>query len=156
MAEVEYSALFERIEAWHVDGEGGFHSDRQLADQVLLLDGWTVTPDAEFEGGFRWSWGNFHSSETARPHPLHDLNAALGLVPFEHGFRLEQPSLKRPLKIEGWTESPVRVSAWIWGALPSAWADPLPFSAQGRSSSAPAAICAAFVKWKWMESARGR
>lgn len=71
-----------KLEAWR---EHDFHADRQLADEVLLADGWQCEPDPTFEGGVRWFWGTnpqVSSSENTRPHPINDLNAAVGVVPF--------------------------------------------------------------------------
>lgn len=156
----DLAGLYGRLERWNID-DSTFHGNRELADELLMLDGWTVAEDPEFEGGFRWSFGPVHASETTRPHPLIDLNAAIGLVPYRHGFRLERPSLIKPTHISigtsvaGWKPPKLTVSASIWGVLPSEGANPLAYAAQGFSSSEPAALCAAFVKLKWMGASLG-
>lgn len=84
----KYNALIAKLEAWN---EPDFNSDRQLADEVLIADGWRVVPDETFEGGFRWEWGTNPTvccSETTRPHVINDLNTALGVVPFDCNWRL--------------------------------------------------------------------
>jgi hypothetical protein len=77
-----------KLEAWR---EHDFHADRQLADEVLIADGWQCEPDPTFEGGVRWFWGTnpqVSSSESTRPHPINDLNAAVGVVPFKASWTL--------------------------------------------------------------------
>lgn len=84
-------ALIACLERWSME-TGGFHEDRQLADEVLVADGWHCEPDASFEGGVRWFWGTnpqYSASESSRPHPVNDLNAAVGVVPFKYNWRLE-------------------------------------------------------------------
>ena len=84
--------LILRLEAWT---EYDFHIDRQLADEILIAHGWKCEPDSTFEGGIRWYWGTnpqISSAETTRPHPINDLNAAVGLVPRGYRFMLD----KRP------------------------------------------------------------
>lgn len=74
-----------KLEAWS-RARGSYHTDRQLADEVLIADGWRVQPDIEWEGGIRWSWGSnpeVSASESTRPNPINDLNTAIGVVPFE-------------------------------------------------------------------------
>ena len=76
-----FGPLIEKLEAWR---EHDFHCDRQLADEILIADGWRCEPSADFEGGVRWFWGTnpqYSSSETTRPHPINDMNAAIGIVP---------------------------------------------------------------------------
>lgn len=75
--------LLARLEAWR---EHDFHADRQLADEILIADGWKCEPCAEFESGIRWYWGTSPQvsvSEVNRPHPINDLKAAVALVPFK-------------------------------------------------------------------------
>ena len=82
------NALIEKLKSWK---ELDFHGDRQLADEVLIADGWRVIPDSSFEGGFRWEFGanpTYCSSESNRPHVIHDLNVAIGVVPFDCNWRL--------------------------------------------------------------------
>jgi hypothetical protein len=82
------SGVIEKLEAWR---EHDFHADRQLSDEVLIADGWRCEPDAGFEGRVRWFWGTnpqYSSSESTRPHVIHDLNGALAVVPKNHGVRL--------------------------------------------------------------------
>lgn len=83
----DIDALVKKLEAWTL--AGGFFLDRQLADEVLIADCWSVVPDKTFEGGFRWQWGNLCSSESTRPHPINDMNAALGVVPRRATLKLE-------------------------------------------------------------------
>ncbi len=81
--------LIAKLEAWTQE-RGDFHSDRQLADEVLLADGWKPIQDKTFEGGVRWerkaAGMTLCSSESTRPHPLNDMNAAIGVVPFKAGW----------------------------------------------------------------------
>lgn len=126
-----YRELFDWLEACTPESSD-FHETRQMADKLLILDGWQVVPDATFEGGFRWFWGNYSSSESTRPFPIHDPGAALGLVPRGCNVRLE---------IIGDTSK-----ALIWqGDNPTTGAQ-----GNSRSNSPAVALCAAFVKWKWM------
>ena len=77
------SALVQKLEAWR---EHDFHGDRQLADECLIADGWSVERDEDFEGGIRWFHGvnpQVSSAEKHRPHPIHDLNAAVALIPYK-------------------------------------------------------------------------
>jgi hypothetical protein len=89
MISPEYiSAVIAKLEVWR---EHDFHKDRQLADEVLIADGWQCEPDPAFEGGVRWFFGTnpqYSSSESARPHVIHDLNTALGVVPVKHNVCL--------------------------------------------------------------------
>lgn len=80
--------LLEKLQAWR---EHDFHADRQLADEVLVADGWNCEKDESFEGGIRWFFGTnptYSCGENSRPHPINDLNAAIGVVPFKHHWRL--------------------------------------------------------------------
>lgn len=77
--------------SWTIE-KGDFHSDRQLADRVLIADGWQVIEDESFEGGIRWSTGRnptYCTSESNRPHPINDLNAALGVIPIDYNWSLK-------------------------------------------------------------------
>jgi hypothetical protein len=80
--------LIEKLQAWK---EHDFHADRQLADEVLIADGWKCEADKSFEGGIRWFWGTWPQiscSEKQRPHLIHDLNTAIGVVPPGCSLRL--------------------------------------------------------------------
>ena len=80
---MELSQIIFKLETWTLE-TGDYHSDRQLADEILIADGWKVEPDAEFAGGIRWYWGTnpqISTSESTRPHPINDINAAIGIVP---------------------------------------------------------------------------
>lgn len=82
------AGLVAKLEAW---AEHDFHADRQLADEILIADGWNCEPDQTFEGGVRWFWGTnpqISSSESTRPHPVNDMNAAIGVVPFKHHWQV--------------------------------------------------------------------
>jgi hypothetical protein len=82
--------LIERLKAWKPE-DREFHSTRQLADEILVADGWSCESDPAWEGGIRWLWGTnpqISSSESHRPHPINDLNAAAGCVPIKHNWRL--------------------------------------------------------------------
>lgn len=86
----EIDALIAKLEAWR---ENDFHADRQLADEVLIADGWICVPDPEWEGGIRWSWGTsprYSTSERGRPHPVIDLNTAIGVVPRGFDYHLSR------------------------------------------------------------------
>ncbi|WP_020476410.1 hypothetical protein [Zavarzinella formosa] len=88
---LELKTLIRKLEAWS-DESGSFHTDRQLADEVLIADGWRVVPDPSFEGGFCWKFGVnpvVSSSESYRPHPVNDLNAAIAVIPHNAHWRLE-------------------------------------------------------------------
>lgn len=87
---LDMESLLKRLAAWTEEGST-FHGDRQLADEILVADGWTVHQDDKFEGGFRWQWGinpTICSSESTRPHPIRDMNAAIGVVPYRCSYRL--------------------------------------------------------------------
>jgi hypothetical protein len=80
--------LIEKLQAWK---EHDFHADRQLSDEVLIADGWKCEADESFEGGIRWFWGTspqISCSEKQRPHLIHDLNTAIGVVPPGCSLRL--------------------------------------------------------------------
>lgn len=86
-------ALIAKLEAW-TEASGDFHSDRQLADEILIADSWMVIPDSTFAGGFRWEWrmpsgGAVCSSEASRPHPINDMNAAIGVVPMGMAWSIQ-------------------------------------------------------------------
>lgn len=86
MSAVDIPALIEKLCAWT---DFDFHGDRQLSDEVLIADGWTVTPDQTFEGGVRWQIGPACCSESTRPHVIHSLDRALAVVPRGHAVSLE-------------------------------------------------------------------
>jgi hypothetical protein len=79
--------LIAKLEAWK---EYNFHADRQLSDEILIADGWQCEPDDTFEGGIRWWRGPYSTGESCRPHPIHDLNAAIALVPFKMDWRVSR------------------------------------------------------------------
>jgi hypothetical protein len=82
------SSVIEKLEVWR---EHDFHKDRQLADEVLIADGWKCEQNPAWEGGARWYIpGNpeYSTSESGRPHVLHDLNAAIGVIPSDFNLRL--------------------------------------------------------------------
>jgi hypothetical protein len=81
-----FGPLIQKLMAWQ---DHDFHADRQLADEVLIADGWTVTPDPTFEGGVRWQIGPVCASEGSRPHPIHSLDRALAVVPRDHAVSIE-------------------------------------------------------------------
>lgn len=88
---VDYDALLAKLVAWS-DEAGEFHADRQLADECLLATGWSVEPDAAFEGGIRWYFGTnpqVSVGEANRPHVLFDLGTAIGAMPFKWNFVVE-------------------------------------------------------------------
>lgn len=92
MSPADIAALIAELESWTIE-TSDFHRNREIADQVLLLDGWKVQADSTFEGGFRWYWGFYSTSESTRPHPILSLESARGLVPLRgFGFRLETDS----------------------------------------------------------------
>jgi hypothetical protein len=83
-------AVIDKLHKWTL-ASGSFHADRQLADEVLLADGWRPVPDPTFEGGVRWSIGTnpeVSMGDTNRAHPINDLNAAVGVVPFKARWSL--------------------------------------------------------------------
>lgn len=76
--------LLDKLTAWKPESRS-FHTDRQLADEMLLACGWRVCPDPEFEGGCRWEFGTnprYCTGETNRPHPVNSVDAALGQIPY--------------------------------------------------------------------------
>jgi hypothetical protein len=82
--------VIERLRRWSM-ANGDFHADRELADAVLIADGWQCEPDPSFAGGVRWWIGvspQYSTGEATRPHPINDLNAAIGVVPLRHNWRL--------------------------------------------------------------------
>ncbi|WP_319798277.1 hypothetical protein [Nitrobacter sp.] len=85
----DFDAVITKLQAWT---EFDFHTDRQLADEILIADGWCCEPDQAFGGGFRWWCKNgavtYSSSETHRPHPIIDMNAAVALIPHGAGWNL--------------------------------------------------------------------
>jgi hypothetical protein len=87
---VDLTGLLAKLEAWSRD-TGDFHSDRQLADEVLIATGWTCHPDPTFEGGVRWEFGKnptVCTGENSRPHPVNSVDAALGQIPFRWSLNL--------------------------------------------------------------------
>lgn len=80
----ELDALIVKLEEWTRE-TADVHRDRQLADQVLLADGWQFEADDTFAGGFRWfrniGVGILNASEASRPNPLIELSAAYALIP---------------------------------------------------------------------------
>jgi hypothetical protein len=86
---IDLSALIAKLQAWE---KHDFHGDRQLADEVLIADGWRCVPDKDWHGGIRWSYeaGNpkLFMSEDTRPHVILNLDNALGVVPLGHNVRL--------------------------------------------------------------------
>lgn len=80
----DFPALIAKLEAWTPE-MADFHRDRQLADEVLIAGGWKVERDAAFEGGISWSRrvgiGTYFSCEASRPHPLNDVQSAIGILP---------------------------------------------------------------------------
>lgn len=86
-------AVIAKLEAWSY-APGDFHSDRQLADEILIADGWKPVADETFQGGVRWEYRTsgsgmtLCSSEGTRPHPINDMNAAIGVVPCGVGWSI--------------------------------------------------------------------
>lgn len=84
MAVTDFPALIAKLEAWTPEA-ADFHRDRQLSDEILIADGWTCERDPAFAGGVRWSRrmgiGTYCSDEASRPHPINDVNTAIGLLP---------------------------------------------------------------------------
>lgn len=82
-----------KLEGWSL-AAGDFHADRQLADEILIADGWKPVQDETFEGGVRWEYRTsghgktLCASENTRPHPINDMNAAIGVVPFGVGWSI--------------------------------------------------------------------
>lgn len=75
--------LIDKVKNWSFD-TSDFHSDRQLADEILLATGWNTEPYLSFEGGIRWYFGTCPQvsvSDAGRPHPLLSMDAALGCLP---------------------------------------------------------------------------
>lgn len=85
----DINKVIEKLEAWR---EHDFHGDRQLSDEIIIADGWKVERDPTFQGGERWYYKiggcETSASRDSRPHPIQDMNAALGLVPFRYQFAL--------------------------------------------------------------------
>lgn len=83
----DHTALLARLQNWSLVSRD-VHSDRQLADEVLIGCGWRCEPDASSEGGVRWFIGPYSAAKTSRPHPISDLNVAIGVVPRCCNWRL--------------------------------------------------------------------
>lgn len=99
--------LLAKLEAWR-EADADFHRDRQLADEVLIADGWQCEPDTSFEGGIRWFWGTapqVSTSESSRPHPLIDMNAAVGVVPFRANWRIMR--IGGLIRADAWFSQPL-------------------------------------------------
>ena len=87
---MQAAEILAKLEAWSLK-EGDFHSDRQLADEVLLACDWRVTQDAEFAGGARWEDTKnpgYFTAETGRPNPLLVLGDAILCVPITCAWRI--------------------------------------------------------------------
>ncbi len=85
----DFPALIAKLEAWK---RYDFHKDRQLADEVLIADGWRCEPDAAWGGGVRW-FRPAHNPEVSvcedqRPNLIHDMNTALAVVPYKYNVCL--------------------------------------------------------------------
>jgi hypothetical protein len=79
----DYDGLIERLRRWTRE-RGTFQGDRALSDEAITADGWEFFEDPDFEGGQAWRYGTnpqVFTSHANRPHPVLDLNAALGIVP---------------------------------------------------------------------------
>ena len=129
----DLSALIAKLQAWK---EHDFHADRQLSDEVLIADGWKSEPDARWQGGVRWYLsGNpeYSCGEDHRPHVIHDLDAALALVPKNHNYCL--------MVVDGETTATVWPSGASRGHV-------------GRSSLQHAAILIAALKAKQAAQAK--
>jgi hypothetical protein len=87
MLMADHAALLARLQNWSL-ASGDLPSDRQLADEVLMAYGWRCEPDASFEGGARWFIGPYSAAKPSRPHPINDLDIAVGLVPRCCNWRL--------------------------------------------------------------------
>lgn len=63
-----------------------FHTDRQLADRVLLATGWKCSPDPSgHQARVRWHFGvnpEVSCWEPTHPHPVNSVDAAIGQLPF--------------------------------------------------------------------------
>lgn len=120
-----------------------FHADRQLADEVLTADGWRVERDPAFEGGVAWRLDGGRGlptlsvSEALRPHPLNDLNVAIGVVPFGCSWSIH-------------AEAGSRAVARVWR-----WADRLN-SQQGVAERPTVALLIAAMLVKRADLARER
>jgi hypothetical protein len=83
--------LIKALETWTLESSD-FHRDRQLADEVLLADGWKVEQNPHFEGGVAWVWGTSPKvlmADATRAHPINDLNAAFGVIPHGCDYRVD-------------------------------------------------------------------
>jgi hypothetical protein len=87
MLMADHTALLARLQNWSLVS-GDPHSDRQLADEVLIAYGWRCEPDASLEGGVRWFIGPYSAAKTSRPHPINDLSVSIDLVPRCCNWRL--------------------------------------------------------------------
>lgn len=91
MSEKNYNDLISALMNYSLD-EGDYHSDRQLADEILLADGWEVKQDSDFAGGIVWSkgtWPRQHIAEPHRPHPINSLDDAIMLIPDGYSWFLK-------------------------------------------------------------------
>ena len=122
--------LIAKLQAWTME-TGDFHSDRQLADEVLIADGWKCEPDESFEGGVRWFWGTnpqISASESSRPHVINDLNTAIGVVPFGCNWQIEMRNNRAEAQV------------WAQGKIPH--------GCLGRSERPSVAILIAALRYK--------
>lgn len=107
----DLAPLIGKLQAWSMEA-GSFHGDRQLADEVLIADGWRCEPDDSFEGGIRWfvgTWPEVSTSESSRPHVVNDLNTAIGVVPrgFDWGLTVIDEKATAIVWRHGYTEESV-------------------------------------------------
>ncbi|MCF8532412.1 MAG: hypothetical protein K9G48_05370 [Reyranella sp.] len=124
---IDFPTLIAKLESWT---DGSFHTDRQLSDEILIADGWKVEPSTEFEGGVRWfrdmGGATYSCAEDRRPHPIRDLNTAVGLIP--HGMDLVLIRTRR------------RCEASVFQAGPRS------VTTKGKSPELAVAVCIAAVK----------
>lgn len=75
------ASLLAALAAWREDSRS-FHTDRMLADRVLLATGWQCSPDG---ARVRWHFGvnpEVSTWEPEHPHPVQSGDAAAGQMPF--------------------------------------------------------------------------
>lgn len=98
---MQLSEIIVRLCDWSLE-TSNFHADRQLADEVLIADGWRVVPDEAFEGGIRWSWGispEVSVADATRPHVINDLDAAVGVVPLGCSWHVQMYNGRAAAKV---------------------------------------------------------
>ncbi|MES2055796.1 MAG: hypothetical protein V4564_07660 [Pseudomonadota bacterium] len=114
MSDQKTTDLLGDLSRWSED-ERNFHSDRQLADRVLLATDWRCLPDPQHPAGVKWEFGTnpVHTSwEPHHPHPINSVDSALGQLPFKWRIcSMKQSGADRP-----WEVTAIRDDALVEGS----------------------------------------